>query len=144
MTKTSNFFNLKQKHNERAFRIFSLFQRSDILSLAQEGNYLWVGTGRGGLVKLDKTTGEFIVYDKLNSGLSDNYVYAICGDSSSWKEKVGYEKRWMAETFFSSFKKLFGEEVQAKKFERMVKEIEQLDDRLGICFLNSWGLTRGR
>ncbi len=31
----------------------------------------------------------------------------------------------MAETFFSSFKRLFGEVVQAKKFERMGKEMEQ-------------------
>jgi hypothetical protein len=30
----------------------------------------------------------------------------------------------MAETFFSGFKRLFGEVVSAKRFERMVKEIE--------------------
>jgi len=33
-------------------------------------------------------------------------------------------ERWMVETFFSGFKRLFGEAVSAKKFERMVKEIE--------------------
>jgi len=33
-------------------------------------------------------------------------------------------RRWMAETFFSGFKRLFGEVVHAKKFERMVKEME--------------------
>ncbi len=52
-------------------------------------------------------------------------MLAYLRDPSSWKEKVGYGKRWMAETFFSSFKRLFGEVVQAKKFERMGKEMEQ-------------------
>ncbi len=89
----------------RAFKIFSLillfisnFSLSQtkewivytsgnyISSLAEEGNYLWVGTRGGGLVKLDKTTGEFIVYDKLNSGLPDNDVYGIAvdGQGNKW------------------------------------------------------------
>ncbi len=90
----------------RAFKIFSLillfisnFSLSQtqewivyttkgnyILSLAEEGNYLWVGTGGGGLVKLDKTTGEFIVYGTWNSGLPDNYVFAIAidGQGNKW------------------------------------------------------------
>ena len=36
---------------------------------------------------------------------------------------MGYGKRWMAETFFSGFKRLFGEAVQAKRWERMMPEL---------------------
>jgi len=39
-------------------------------------------------------------------------------------QRLGYGQRWMAETFFSGFKRLFSEVVHAKEFERMVKEIE--------------------
>jgi streptogramin lyase len=53
--------------------------RKQINCLADEGEYLWVGTA-GGLVKLNKSTGEFIVYDKWNSKLPDNYVTAIAID----------------------------------------------------------------
>jgi ligand-binding sensor domain-containing protein len=52
----------------------------NINCLADEGQYLWVGTGGGGLIKLNKSTGEFIVYDKWNSKLPDNFVFAIAID----------------------------------------------------------------
>jgi len=57
----------------------------EILCLAEEGQYLWVGTN-GGLVKLNKLTGEFIVYGKWNSGLPINYVRAIAidGQGNKW------------------------------------------------------------
>jgi sugar lactone lactonase YvrE len=57
-----------------------------ITCLAQEGNYLWVGTDGGGLVKLNKTTGEFIVYGKWNSKLPSNRVYSIVidGQGNKW------------------------------------------------------------
>jgi hypothetical protein len=55
-----------------------------ILSIADDGNYLWVGT-TGGLVKLNKSTGEFIVYDMWNSKLPDNQVTAIAIDG--WGNK---------------------------------------------------------
>jgi ligand-binding sensor domain-containing protein len=40
----------------------------------------------GGLVKLNKTTGEFIVYNKWNSKLPDNWVWAIAidGQGNKW------------------------------------------------------------
>jgi ligand-binding sensor domain-containing protein len=55
-----------------------------ILSIADDGNYLWVGTA-GGLVKLNKYTGQFIVYDKWNSQLPDNSVQAIAIDEQGNK-----------------------------------------------------------
>jgi ligand-binding sensor domain-containing protein len=59
----------------------------DINCLAQEGNYLWVGTDGGGLVKLNKSTGDFIIYNKWNSKLPDNHVLAIAVD--------GQENKWI-------------------------------------------------
>jgi ligand-binding sensor domain-containing protein len=57
-----------------------------IWCLADEGQYLWVGTAGGGLVKLNKSTGKFIVYDEWNSKLPDNYVRAIAidGGGNKW------------------------------------------------------------
>ncbi|MFZ0511861.1 MAG: transposase [Candidatus Nitrosopolaris sp.] len=40
-----------------------------------------------------------------------------------WKTKVSYGSRWVAETVFSSLKRMFGEDVSAKKFPNMVKEM---------------------
>lgn len=40
-----------------------------------------------------------------------------------WKHSVSYEHRWMAETVFSSIKRMFGDYVTAKKFPNMVREI---------------------
>ena len=40
-----------------------------------------------------------------------------------WKRRVNYGHRWMAETAFSSIKRMFGEHVTARKFPNMVKEI---------------------
>ncbi len=56
----------------------------DITSLAEEGNYLWVGT-EGGLVKIDKTSGNPTFYNKANSDLPDNRVSVIVVDGSGNK-----------------------------------------------------------
>lgn len=40
-----------------------------------------------------------------------------------WKRSVSYGHRWIAETVFSSIKRIFGEYVAARKFPHMVKEI---------------------
>lgn len=40
-----------------------------------------------------------------------------------WKNSVDYGKRWIAETVFSCFKRMFGEYVTAIRFENMVKEL---------------------
>ena len=40
-----------------------------------------------------------------------------------WKRSVSYGHRWIAETVFSSIKRIFGEHVTARKFYNMVKEI---------------------
>ena len=40
-----------------------------------------------------------------------------------WKDSVSYGQRWIAETVFSSIKRMFGEYVTAIRFENMIKEI---------------------
>ena len=40
-----------------------------------------------------------------------------------WKRSASYGHRWMAETAFSSIKRMFGEHVTARKFSNMEKEI---------------------
>lgn len=40
-----------------------------------------------------------------------------------WKHDINYGYRWMAETAFSSIKRMFGEYVSARKFPNMVKEM---------------------
>jgi len=40
-----------------------------------------------------------------------------------WKKRVGYGLRWMAETAFSTIKRLFGEHATAKQFPNMVREM---------------------
>ncbi len=45
-------------------------------------------------------------------------------DFLKWKKKrKRYGQRWMAETAFSSIKRMFGEYVMATKFQNMVKEM---------------------
>ncbi len=39
------------------------------------------------------------------------------------KEEQRYEYRWMAETAFSSIKRMFGKQVMANRFQNMVKEM---------------------
>ncbi len=57
----------------------------DINSIAIEDDYLWAGT-TGGLVKLNKTTGESTFYNKANSGLPGNNIssIAIDGNNNKW------------------------------------------------------------
>jgi IS5 family transposase len=45
------------------------------------------------------------------------------GGYEGWKKAVGYGRRWMVETAFSGFKRLFGEFVKARNFENMRSEI---------------------
>lgn len=44
-------------------------------------------------------------------------------DFNKWKDRVSYGYRWMVETVFSSFKRMFGEHVSARKFPNMAKEL---------------------
>ena len=51
--------------------------------LLDNGNELWIGAFTGGLIKLDKTTGEKTFFDHANSCLPHNDVYALAIDGSN-------------------------------------------------------------
>jgi len=50
-------------------------------------------------------------------------VVEYLNDPEAWKRKHDYGQRWMAETVFSSYKRVFGEYVSAKKLENMAREL---------------------
>ena len=56
----------------------------DILAFAQEGRYLWVGTG-GGLLCLEKDSGDIIYFNRSNSKIPDNSVNSIVVDNGGNK-----------------------------------------------------------
>ena len=63
-----------------------------------------------------------------------------------WKRSVSYGYRWLAETAFSSIKRMFGEHVTTRKFSNMVKgdlsksnslqHVQSNDITIGINELN--------
>ncbi len=50
-------------------------------------------------------------------------VLAQRNDLQKWKDSVSYGKRWIAETVFSSIKRMFGEYVYSVKFKNMIQEM---------------------
>jgi transposase len=55
--------------------------------------------------------------------LRDEVVRAVRRGKKRWKEEVEYGKRWLMESFFSVFKRWFGEHVVSRRFENIGKEI---------------------
>src|SRR5690554_5708830 len=51
-----------------------------VCDIYEDGDHLWIGT-LGGLVKLDRVTGERVVYNTANSGLTSNYITTIDKDN---------------------------------------------------------------
>jgi hypothetical protein len=58
-----------------------------------------------------------------NNSLRNGEVYSQLKDLLKWKKRRTYGKRWMAETVFSSIKRMFGEYVSAIKYQNMIKEM---------------------
>lgn len=58
-----------------------------------------------------------------NNKLRNNEVMIQSRDLLKWKKKRKYGHRWMAETVFSSIKRMFGEYTSATRFQNMVKEM---------------------
>jgi hypothetical protein len=62
-------------------------------------------------------------YRKINHYLRNKNVQSQKTNLQQWKDSVGYEQRWIAESLFSCIKRMFGEYVTAIRFDNMVKEI---------------------
>jgi IS5 family transposase len=58
-----------------------------------------------------------------NNKLRNREVRSQIKDLFKWKKKRKYGNRWMAETVFSSIKRIFGEYVSAIKYQNMIKEM---------------------
>ncbi len=51
-----------------------------ITSLVSDNYYLWAGTSDVGLLRIDKRSGETVIYTTVNSGLTGNYINALTLD----------------------------------------------------------------
>ena len=63
------------------------------------------------------------IISSKNNKIRNREVINQTRDLLKWKKKKRYGQRWMAETVFSSIKRMFGEYVSATKLQNMVKEM---------------------
>ena len=63
------------------------------------------------------------IISSKNNKIRNREVKSQTKDLLKWKKKRKYGQRWMAETVFSSIKRMFGEYVSATRFQNMVKEM---------------------
>ena len=63
------------------------------------------------------------IISSKNNKIRNRDVKFQTRDLIKWKKKRKYGKRWIAETIFSSIKRMFGEYVSATRFQNMVKEM---------------------
>jgi len=63
------------------------------------------------------------VVSPKNSKTRNDEVMQQAKDFLKWKRKRKYGHRWMAETVFSSIKRMFGEHVSSTRFQNMIKEM---------------------
>ena len=63
------------------------------------------------------------IISSKNAGSRNKEVRSQTKDFPRWKKKRKYGKRWIAETAFSSMKRIYGEYVSAARFQNMVKEM---------------------
>jgi hypothetical protein len=59
----------------------------------------------------------------INNRLRNREVRLQTKDLLKWKMKRKYGHRWIAETAFSTIKRIFGEYVSATRFQNMVNEM---------------------
>ena len=51
------------------------------------------------------------------------YVSEQLNDYTRWKYKYNYNKRWIIESVYSSFKRIFGEYIKSVKWKNIIKEL---------------------
>lgn len=57
---------------------WKIYNRANVTtSLAEQGNYIWVGTWGGGLSKIDKSTNQLTSFRKENSNIPDMYINCL-------------------------------------------------------------------
>ena len=60
---------------------------------------------------------------KTNHILRNLSVISQKNDLQRWKDSVSYGNRWIAETVFSSIKRIFGEYVYSTRLDNMIQEM---------------------
>jgi hypothetical protein len=63
------------------------------------------------------------IISSKNNKIRNREVECQTRDLLKWKKKRNYGWRWIAETVFSSIKRMFGEYTSATRFQNMVKEM---------------------
>ena len=63
------------------------------------------------------------IVSSRNNKVRNREVQLQTKEYHKWKKKRRYESRWMAETVFSSIKRMFGEYTSAIRFQNMIKEM---------------------
>ena len=58
-----------------------------------------------------------------NYSYRNHIVKQIKKNQEQWKRKVNYNQRWHIESFFSAFKRIFGEYIVSKTLNYIVKEL---------------------
>ena len=71
------------------------------------------------IIKVKKNS---IISSKNNKIRNRRSCNSQTKDYHKWKKKRKYGQRWMAETVFSSIKRIFGEYTSSMRFQNMVKE----------------------
>ncbi len=54
-------------------------------------------------------------------------------NQACWKARIGYSHRWIVESVFSAFKRLFSEHLMALKWDNILQEV-----RLKVALYNRW------
>jgi hypothetical protein len=63
------------------------------------------------------------IISSKNNKIRNREVEGQTRDLLKWKKKRKYGQRWIAETVFSSIKRMFGEHTSAIRFQNMVKDM---------------------
>ncbi len=92
--------------------------KSDFSYLYHEGIIAGIKTRKNSSVKTD-------CYLRRKSVLAQIFNYEL------WKHSMSYGNRWIVESVFSAFKRMFGEYVISHKRENMIHEL-----KMKVCLYN--------
>ncbi len=79
---------------------------------------------RGGSYTRAQCVLEQLGGSKRPNSVSDISTEMRYKNQKDWRKRAGYVERWIIETIFSAFKRIFGESVAARKWENIVQEIK--------------------
>jgi len=90
---------------------------------AYEGNDVFRYLSDNGILPCIKVRKNAKIRWKKGNILRNLSVLAQRNDLQKWKDSVSYGQRWIAETVFSSIKRMFGEYVYSVRLKNMIQEM---------------------